>query len=257
MKKYKHIIIGAVILAVLAGTLWWGGDSPGLHGFGSGKGEKEHSSQIQTSDMHIGEEVSPETNRSGTVGENTIGDSKTEGGTKTDGDRKADENPKNTVNSNQTDLKDNTESEGSVSSSDSEKDFTCTLSVSCGTILNNLSRLEDGKASAVPANGVLFAEKTVVFYEGETVFNLIVREMKSSGIHLEFVTTPIYNSAYIEGIGNIYEFDCGELSGWMYRVNGKYPDYGCSQYQLKPGDKVEWLYTCNGGEDIGGRNSAK
>ena len=26
--------------------------------------------------------------------------------------------------------------------------------------------------------------------------------------------TPIYNSHYVEGINNIYEFDCGELR-WM------------------------------------------
>lgn len=64
--------------------------------------------------------------------------------------------------------------------------------------------------------------------------------------------TPIYNSAYIEGIGNLYEFDCGELSGWMYKVNGWFPNYGCSRYRLKSGDRVEWVYTCDLGRDVGG-----
>ena len=64
--------------------------------------------------------------------------------------------------------------------------------------------------------------------------------------------TPIYNSAYIEGIANLYEFDCGELSGWMYKVNGWFPNYGCSRYRLTEGDVVEWVYTCDLGNDVGG-----
>ena len=74
---------------------------------------------------------------------------------------------------------------------------------------------------------------------------------------LEFENTPIYNSAYIEGIGNLYEFDCGELSGWMYQVNGWFPNYGCSRYQLKEGDQVQWVYTCDLGADVGGNYSAR
>ncbi len=31
------------------------------------------------------------------------------------------------------------------------------------------------------------------------------------------------DSVYVEGINNIYEFSCGEQSGWMYEVNGVYP----------------------------------
>lgn len=75
--------------------------------------------------------------------------------------------------------------------------------------------------------------------------------MKHSGIPMEFSYTPLYRSAYIEGIGQFYEFDCGELSGWMYRVNGEFPNYGCSLYELKAGDKVEWVYTCDLGKDVG------
>ena len=55
----------------------------------------------------------------------------------------------------------------------------------------------------------------------------------------------MYNSVYIKGIANLYEFDCGELSGWFYKVNGEKPNFGCSQYKLKDDDKVEWVYTCN------------
>ena len=60
------------------------------------------------------------------------------------------------------------------------------------------------------------------------------------------------NSAYIRAINNLYEFDAGELSGWMYKVNDWFPNYGSSRYQLKPGDVVEWVYSCDLGRDVGG-----
>ncbi|MGN1122552.1 MAG: DUF4430 domain-containing protein, partial [Eubacteriales bacterium] len=121
---------------------------------------------------------------------------------------------------------------------------------------SNLDRLDPEKAELVPADGVLFAEQTVTFYDGESVFNLLVREMKKNRIHLEFENTPLYRSAYIEGIGNLYEYDCGELSGWLYRVNGWFPNYGCSRYRLREGDRVEFVYTCDLGADVGA-DSAK
>ena len=129
--------------------------------------------------------------------------------------------------------------------------YTCTFSIECSTILNNLDMLDPDKLEMVPSGGVILAKTTVTFYEGESVFDVLQRLCKEKGIHMESSWTPIYNSAYIEGIHNLYEFDCGELSGWMYRVNGWYPNYGCSRYQLKDGDVVEWRYTCDLGEDVG------
>ena len=132
------------------------------------------------------------------------------------------------------------------------KTYTCTFSIECSTILNNLENLDPDKLELVPSNGVILPPTTVTFYEGESVFDVLQRVCKEYHIHLEFSFTPIYNSAYIEGIHNLYEFDCGALSGWMYRVNGWYPNYGCSRYQLADGEVVEWRYTCNDlGKDIG------
>ena len=139
----------------------------------------------------------------------------------------------------------------------SDKELTCTLSVRCDTILNNIEWLDSEKVDIIPKDGVIFAERTVTFYEGESVCNLLVREMKRNKIHMEFENTPIYNSAYIEGIANLYEFDCGELSGWMYKVNDWFPNYGCSRYRLEAGDRVEWVYTCDLGVDVGGYYAAK
>ena len=132
-----------------------------------------------------------------------------------------------------------------------KKTYTCTFSIECSTILNNLKDLDPDKRELVPSDGVILAPTQVTFYEGESVFDVLQRVCKEKGIHMESSWTPIYNSAYIEGIHNLYEFDCGELSGWMYRVNGWYPNYGCSRYQLADGEKVEWRYTCDLGKDVG------
>ena len=129
--------------------------------------------------------------------------------------------------------------------------FTVTLSVRCDMILNNMNLLNKEKHELVPADGVIFPATIVTAYEGESVFNVLYREMRRAGIHMQYRNTPIYNSAYLEAINNLYEFDVGELSGWMYKVNGWFPNYGSSRYQLQPGDVIEWHYTCDLGRDLG------
>ena len=133
----------------------------------------------------------------------------------------------------------------------SDVEHKCTISISCATILDNMGWLDPEKVELVPEDGWILKPIEVTFYEGESVFNVLVRTCKQQGIHMEFVNTPMYNSAYIEGIHNLYEFDCGQLSGWIYKVNGWSPNYGCSRYALKDGDVIEWQYTCDQGMDIG------
>ncbi len=110
--------------------------------------------------------------------------------------------------------------------------------------------LDPEKAELVPADGVLLSQSDVTFEDGESAFDLLKRVCQDKGVHLEFSITPGYGSAYIEGIGNLYEFDCGERSGWLYQVNGQVPDRACSEYQLQPDDKVEFLYSCDWGQDL-------
>lgn len=131
------------------------------------------------------------------------------------------------------------------------EELKCTLSINCKTILDNIERFDKNKLGILPKNGIIYSARTVSFKEGETVFDVLVRETKKNRIHMEHASNPMYNSEYIEGIANIYEKDCGEASGWMYKVNGKFPNYGCSQYKLKSGDKIEWVYTCDLGHDVG------
>ena len=132
-----------------------------------------------------------------------------------------------------------------------DTEYHCTISISCATILNNMDQCKKEKRELVPSDGWLLQPTEVVFYDGESVFDVLRRTCRQKKIHMEFSNTPLYNSAYIEGIGNLYECDVGDLSGWMYSVNGWFPNYGCSRYALADGDTVAWVYTCDLGADVG------
>ena len=115
------------------------------------------------------------------------------------------------------------------------KDGKCTISIECSSILDNMEALKETKKEFVPSDGWILKETEVSF----------------KGIHMASRYTPLYKSYYVEGINQLYEFDCGKNSGWMYSVNGWFPNYGCSEYKVEDGDNIEWKYTCNLGSDVG------
>lgn len=124
----------------------------------------------------------------------------------------------------------------------------CTIVVECSTIFDNMDKLDKAVKDFVPDSGVILEKRTVDILEGDTVYDVLTRELKEENILMEASFTG--SSAYVEGISNIYEFSCGELSGWMYCVNGEYPGKSCSDYTVKNNDVIEWHYTCDLGEDL-------
>ncbi|WP_379154310.1 DUF4430 domain-containing protein [Paenibacillus sp. sgz5001063] len=116
-------------------------------------------------------------------------------------------------------------------------------------------------ATAVPVNavtlsivgdkehGTIFAAADVEVKDGESALELLKRITRKNKIQMEYQGAKSF--AYVEGIDNLYEFDHGPESGWMYRVNGEIPGKGAGSYTLKPGDTVEWLYTLDLGKDVG------
>lgn len=134
---------------------------------------------------------------------------------------------------------------------DTDTSLTCTISISCATILDNMELCAENKRPLVPSDGVILPTTSVTFSEGESVYDVLQSVCRSYNIHMESSWTPLYNSAYIEGINNLYEFDVGKKSGWMYKVNGWFPNYGCSRYQVQNGDTICFVYTCDLGADVG------
>ena len=128
-------------------------------------------------------------------------------------------------------------------------DYTCLFEIECRTILSNMDKLSKDKKECVPDDGVLFSAETG-FDKGESVYDILKRVCDENGIQLETSYSPAFATRYIEGIGNLYEFDCGTASGWMYTVNGEYMNYGCSSCIVSDGDKIAIRYTCNMGNDL-------
>ena len=129
--------------------------------------------------------------------------------------------------------------------------LTCTLEIRCDTLLGKLDQMTSEKAALVPDNGILLETVELEFSGGESVFDVFRKTLREEKIHFEYMDASAYDSVYIEGIGNIYEFDCGSQSGWMYSVNGIYPGLGCSAYTLADGDVIVFNYTCDLGADLG------
>lgn len=139
----------------------------------------------------------------------------------------------------------------------------CTVRIKCNTIYDNLSKLKSGKKDFLPSNGVILNNVKVELNGGESAFDVIKKACeenvctdnckycKANGVQIEYTYTPAFNNYYIEGIHQIYEKDCGTQSGWMYSVNGVFPDVGTSSYSVSHGDVIVFSFTCNMGEDIG------
>ncbi|MGI6175689.1 MAG: DUF4430 domain-containing protein [Christensenellales bacterium] len=132
---------------------------------------------------------------------------------------------------------------------------TVSLSIFCGSVFKNWDRLDPALKNGdyIPSDGNVLEKTEYVLRPGDTAFDLLDRAVRHHKIQMEYqgLDANIYKAVYIKGIHYLYEFSCGPHSGWMFMVNGEYPLYGCDQYLLKDGDYVEWIYTCDLGNDIG------
>ncbi len=131
-----------------------------------------------------------------------------------------------------------------------------TIAIRVDTLLKHWDLLDPALQSEkyVPKNGVILkTTKYELLNDKETVWDVLVRATKEHKIQMEYqgANENVYKSVYVEGINYLYEFSAGELSGWMYKVNNDYPNYGSSQYVLKDGDVIEWHYTVDLGRDLG------
>ena len=95
-------------------------------------------------------------------------------------------------------------------------------------ILNNMKALSAGKEGYVPADGTVLAVSKVEMKDGDSVFDVLKRACDLADIQLEYSYTLIYESYYVEGIHQLYEFDCGSESGWMISFNNWFMDQGAS-----------------------------
>ena len=88
---------------------------------------------------------------------------------------------------------------------DADTKYTCIISISCETILDNIDKCVESKKALVPEDGIILPATEVTFSDGESVYDVLQRVCKEAGIQMESSFTPAYNSAYVEGINNLYE----------------------------------------------------
>ncbi len=127
------------------------------------------------------------------------------------------------------------------------------LTVECSAILSNDEY--SGVSLSVPTDGVILSTAQYDVSDDCTVYELTLDALKLAQVQFDY-TGGTAESVYVKGIANIYEYEYGELSGWMYCVNGEYPQVACSEYTLSDGDTVVWRYTCDLGRDLGDNYSA-
>ena len=96
--------------------------------------------------------------------------------------------------------------------------------------------------------GDIIGDTTVEIKDGDTAFTLLKRQLDAKNITIRYI--GLGSTLYVQAINGLGEFDEGQGSGWMYSVNGIFPDYSAGLYKLKEGDKLRWRYTTNLGADL-------
>ena len=114
---------------------------------------------------------------------------------------------------------------------------TVTLTIRCDAV--------SGRADHIPENGIILSETDFEIEKGDTVQDILIEAAKAHTIKLN-----TDGNGYISGIASVHEFDFGDLSGWIYTVNGESASVGCDQFTLNDGDRISWLYTLELGQDI-------
>ncbi len=120
---------------------------------------------------------------------------------------------------------------------ETKKEMQVSCMIECKTVLKNKDSLESNYK--VPSNGIIKGKKNYTIKDGDTVLDVL----KRTGVSID-----VEGGDYVAGIDGLYEFDCGKNSGWMYSVNGSFPNVSARDYKLKNGDRIRWSYTCNYGD---------
>lgn len=89
----------------------------------------------------------------------------------------------------------------------------------------------DGSAAGAGASSA-----TLSLEQGSTVYDALA----SCGVSFNAKATGY--GMYVSSIAGLAEKEHGDMSGWMYSVNGRTPNLACSSYALSDGDSIYWWY---------------
>ena len=123
-----------------------------------------------------------------------------------------------------------------------DTEYTCTISISCASILEHMELCDKEKAELVPEDGWLLKPVEVTLQEGQSGFDVLQQVCRENKLHMEFSMTPIYNSAYIEGNGNLADHfrRHAQLPQVLFNIGGSLPRSGkiASVYFIGPFQRI-------------------
>ena len=81
--------------------------------------------------------------------------------------------------------------------------------------------------------------QNIAIKDGETVLDVLVAAVGKNNVDYSGSGA----TAYVSGINNIYEFDYGAKSGWVFKLNGASLNKSIGTVTVKNGDKIQCLFT--------------
>lgn len=162
----------------------------------------------------------------------------------TDETKTNDENKSNSKSSSTTQSNSKSSSAGHSQSSTNQSQS------NSGQTSNNQSNNSstNSSSSQQPTNGKITVNMQVIGM-GNTMMSGILTVDKGASVYTVLTQLASQNGLsvsgtkiYVKGIGDLFEKQHGSLSGWMYSVNGVYPNKSCGYYYLDNNDSVVWRY---------------
>jgi hypothetical protein len=115
------------------------------------------------------------------------------------------------------------------------------------TATNNTTKHQEPAATVTLSvegpkdRGTIIVATSVGIKDGDTVYDVLLQAAKNRNIVLD--TSGSGSTAYIHGIDNIYEFDYGAKSGWVFKLNSVSLTKSVGSTNVKDGDRIECYYT--------------
>ena len=128
-----------------------------------------------------------------------------------------------------------------------------------------LTYYKDTKSSEIPPGAYsiygAYSKEEGRGFEYPTVLHALIQMLLDRGVDLETkedftyrdggtysipknldIQANLNGKVYLAMANGLREFDGGQMSGWMYRVNGELPNLGFSEYALSDGDQISIFY---------------
>ncbi len=124
--------------------------------------------------------------------------------------------------------------------------FTVTVSRPAGEITVYFTLLGDSKHGS---SGTVHTHKdgNLTTWISKTSFtvsnNATVKDVLEMALTAKGYSWSNPSGNYVSAINGLAEFDNGSLSGWMYTLNGAYPELGVAEQYLNNGDTIIFHYT--------------